>query len=153
MLEKSAEINNVERKREMLKLYVDDHMTLEVIGQKYGISKERVRQLINIFPEYYKAKKIKAIDIFKCKFCGKTKKMLRSKVKGATFCDKTCFRAYQQKQLELILKKGKKVCSKCKKELKLSEFSKLDERRYYSACKTCRNNQIKEYNERKQNKN
>lgn len=41
-----------ERNRKMLYLYTDDRLILDEIGGLYGISRERVRQVISKFPEY-----------------------------------------------------------------------------------------------------
>jgi hypothetical protein len=43
--------------KELLDLYTSQHRTLEQIAIKKGITRERVRQLINVFPEYRKERK------------------------------------------------------------------------------------------------
>ena len=41
-----------ERNEKILHLYIDDRLTLDEIGKKYGITRERVRQVLGRFPEY-----------------------------------------------------------------------------------------------------
>ena len=49
-------MNSKERKRTMLDIYLGGE-TLEEVGNRFDITKERVRQVISEFPEYYKREK------------------------------------------------------------------------------------------------
>jgi len=42
-------VSNKWDKEELTRLYVEDGLTLEAIGQRYGVSRERVRQVVEKF--------------------------------------------------------------------------------------------------------
>ena len=146
-------MNYNNRKEKMLEMYVSNNNTLQEIGDKYDISRERVRQILTVYPEYHKAKKIKAITDVTCAYCGKTKQLTSSKAKNAKFCNMKCFRKYQKQEQKKRCEAGTKICTSCGKELKLSFFYKRGKNAYYSQCKACRNEKIKLYNARKKARN
>ena len=45
-LVRGPDLNLIERNKEIVRLKLDEHWTLQKIGDKYGITRERVRQIL-----------------------------------------------------------------------------------------------------------
>ena len=141
-------MNTKIRARKMMWLYIDG-WCLEKIGKKYGLTRERVRQILNKhYPKVYKNMhgnyKIGERITKECKYskCGKKFSYLKCIPQERNCCNLKCSMAYKE---ELRLKVKHKVCSKCKKKKSVSEFHDMSgcgkKGRHFkmSICKKCFN--------------
>ena len=89
-------LNNMTRNQEIVELYISKNWTYEKIGSKYGITRERVRQILHSQLLPYQLKELKKEisinrhDEFEknrqtniCKQCG-------NKTKNSKFCSVSC---------------------------------------------------------------
>lgn len=110
---------NEERDKEFLRLYTEEHWTLQKIGEKFSVSRERVRQIIGWCDVYYEEKRYRneqANYIIKCMECGKEK---LSKYPSRKFCSRACRGLWTKKANAA---RTIRVCNRCKKNKIVGEF-------------------------------
>ena len=88
------------RKKQMLYLYVTGGLILEDIGERYEITRERVRQILTTFPEYHQAlqDRVNANQVvWDCIRCGK--KNITYKRLERKYCSNLCHRGSSKSTL------------------------------------------------------
>lgn len=141
-----------ERNAEMIRLRVKEHWTLQALGDKYGISRERVRQIVPV---------IKPIPSFKAEANREAVLKLRREnpdIKALEIAKKlglsseyvhhlvTVSGAPRRVTLMQLLKQGKLRCWRCRKIMPLKKFgtSKGEKTGYNKACKLCNADNVKQ---------
>lgn len=91
-------MKNTQRSRHMLYLYRTRHYTLEMVGKRYGISRERVRQILRDYPEYMSSPSNMEHPKVKTKReCPECKKSFyRWSFLKQVFCSRDCWLAYNR---------------------------------------------------------
>lgn len=114
---------NEKRDRELLIAYTDQHMTLDAIGKAYGITRERVRQIITLYPEYLeeRARRITSNRSFvPCRnACGKENFVKNNVINKPYYCSKACLYAYREKKMAAV---REKLCTQCKTVKSIDDF-------------------------------
>lgn len=128
---------NIKRIKKFLKLYRLG-ATLQEIGEKENLTRERVRQILSLSPIYKELRK-KRIEshyrVIKCFICSKLKTYRLSKL-NRKLCSKKCLGKYLNKQARLRHSKSHK-CPRCGEIKSPDEFYNKKVGLKYSHCKLC----------------
>lgn len=93
-------LRDISRDEEMVRLHVEERMTLSDIGGRYGVSRERVRQVVrrnDVPPEVTREVTRENMTVeeveWRCEHCGKMSRDKPSIAKRRTYCSKECWGA------------------------------------------------------------
>jgi hypothetical protein len=131
-----------ERNKRIFKEYSSGTFSME-LAKKYNLSHQRIQQILIKFPEYKIVKEknhSKKYTTIQCANCGIAINKLKSSIREC--CSKRCSGEYRYKKyLERMSKLKTKICSKCRKRKKISEFYFITmyrgRKKYQSQCKKC----------------
>ena len=139
-----SEKDKKKRLAEMLYLYMEELWTLEKIGERFKVSRERIRQLLNKtgkYVQHYKLPKKQYEASCKNPEC---KNIIVSIGKfPRKFCEPKCRLRLNKIGREKLIKSGVVFCHKCQTKKPVSEFYKHYKNKdrtdifYSSPCKEC----------------
>jgi hypothetical protein len=138
---------NSERAKKMLELYSQGN-TLERVSKVFGITRERVRQILQkIYPDdYAKFRKIK--EVWYDKLCGFCTGPIHTKIKGIKYCSKKCWHSGWKKRSDTLRNRPEKKCSQCSQILPNARFYRTNNNQLSAHCKKCHQKYIYRWKEK-----
>lgn len=141
-----------QRQQTMLDEYSVSGVTLEAMGEKYNLTRERIRQIITKHPDFYNVKAKKIFDTKKkviCKQCGNELLVMKSAL--TKFCNAQCRNDFSRTKGRLAREERfrnfvGRTCTKCHEFKDASNFYvRKDKLLPHSFCKQCHDQAVYEW--------